>query len=139
MFANAYAPRFHGFNSADFHAWVEVNGKVIDYPIHQLRLCSKFGTGKVKYVPFEEDIQDKLQRRYRVKFEQKYTLLSELQRKGCYTKGKWEAFVVLTPGYCFYRAMVMYDRLVLKGKKPKLVFGSLGFVQEDGRVFYEFG
>ena len=43
-------------------------------------------------------------------------------------------------GVCFYRAYLMKGFLKdTENKKSKVVFGSLGYIQPNGDVFYEYG
>ena len=104
----------------------------MDYPISQLQTCSAKGTMKVKYVPFDDIHQEKLIERWSKKLEAKYQLegISHIDVDNTY---------VLNVGYCMFRALIIHRRLIEKGIESKVVFGSLGFVQPNGSVFYEFG
>ena len=133
---SAYTPSFNGYRSSDMHAWIELpNNKIMDYPITTLKSSSCMGTDYLRYVPFEEKHQQILYERYTEKLAVKYNEFA------CMGKNKDEAdkHFMITSGYCFYRAIVIHKRLLEKNKSAKVVFGSLGFLQPNGRVFYEFG
>ena len=129
----ANTPSFKGLDSTDFHSWVEVDGVKLDYPTKLLMKQSFFGTKKLKYVEFGEDIQAKLQEKWRENYQYK---VEQLQNTDIDYNRVW----VTTPNFCFYRAFIMYDRLVAKKvKNVKIKYGSLGFIQSDGTTYYEFG
>jgi hypothetical protein len=129
----AFTPEFKGYSSTDLHCWVELeNGKIMDYPVDTLKNHSMFGTDKLKYVAFDEKHQKKLYDIYDKDLNKRYSLLP-------HKKGFIDNTFVLNGGYCFYRAIIIHKRLQAKGLKSKVVFGSLGFIQSNGSVFYEFG
>jgi hypothetical protein len=135
-FLSSYAskPSFKGYNTTDLHAWVvvEKKGKIMDYPVSTLEKLSAYGTKNVKYVPFDDSHQEKLIERWSKKLEGKYQL------EGL-SKSDVDNTYVLNGGYCMFRALIIHRRLREKGIESKVVFGSLGFVQPNGSVFYEFG
>ena len=128
----AAEPQFWGLDSYDLHCWVEVNGKILDYPVRELEKSSLYGTKKLKYAPFHEELQPLLEEKWRKSYEDKST---QLKGQGIDYQLIW----VTTAGYCWYRSIIIYDKLKAKGLNPKIVYGSLGFVQKDNSVFYEFG
>lgn len=132
MFAST--PNFKGLNTTDLHAWVvvEKTGKIMDYSPKLLKTTSMFGTTTLKYVPFDDKHQEKLIERWSKKLDEKYELegLSAVDIDNTY---------VLNVGYCMFRALIINRKLKEKGINSKVVFGSLGFVQSNGSVFYEFG
>ena len=133
----AYTPTFNGYNSTDLHAWVVLeNGKIMDYPIKTLKDSSFMGTEKLKYVPFDEKHQQTLYDRYEYKLSVKYNEFVSLLNMD---KQEADKHFMVNGGYCMYRAIVIHKKLKEMGKESKVVFGSLGFVQPSGRVFYEFG
>ena len=120
-------PKFYGYNSSDLHAWVELeNGEILDYPIETLKSCSKYGTTRVKYVPFKQQHQEILYKKYTNKLSAEFNEYPHI-------------YFINTGGYCMYRAIVIHRHLQTLGKKSKVVFGSLGFIQDDNSIFYEFG
>ena len=138
MIAPSYAstPSFNGYNSSDLHAWVELgNGRIMDYPIETLKSLSAYGTKRVKYVPFKKQHQAILYDRYVYKLTVQY---NEFVCMG-FDKEYADRIFYNTGGYCMYRALVLQKRLQEKGIKSKVVFGSLGFIQDDDSIFYEFG
>ena len=48
---------------------------------------------------------------------------------------EWHQYMVENTGFCMYRSIY----LASKNDKLKVVYGSLGFKQADGSVFYEYG
>ena len=127
----ATEPQFWGLNSPDLHCWVELNGKILDYPVKVLEKCSQHGTRNLKYVPFHKDVQPLLEEKWRKSYEYKASQLEGYV--------DYQTVWVVNGGFCFYRSIIIADRLKAKGLNPKIVYGSLGFVQNDGSVFYEFG
>jgi len=127
----ATEPQFWGLDSPDLHCWVELDGKILDYPLKTLEKCSLHGTKNLKYVPFHKDLQPLLNKKWRKSYEYKAKELEDYV--------DYKTFWVVTGGFCWYRSIIIADRLKAKGLNPKIVYGSLGFVQKDGSVFYEFG
>ena len=132
----AFKPNFKGYDSNDLHSWVVVsNNKIMDYPIKTLKNSSEWGTNDLKYLAFEEKHQKILYNKYENKLEEKYKLLE----KTTISKKELEKIFMVNSGYCFYRSILIHKKLKEMGKDSKVVFGSLGFVQPDGRVFFEYG
>jgi len=129
---NASTPTFKGYDTYDLHAWVVVkkSGKIMDYPIELLKTTSMYGTSTLKYVPFDDKHQKKLIKKWSKDLDNRYEYFSAEEIDNTY---------VLNTGYCMFRALIIHRRLKEKGIKSKVVFGSLGFVQPNGSVFYEFG
>ena len=128
----ATEPQFWGLDSPDLHCWVELDGKILDYPVKVLEKCSLHGTRNLKYVPFHDDIQPLLNEKWRKSYDDKAKQLVG-------TNIDYQTYWVVNGGFCWYRSIIIADRLKAKGLNPKIVYGSLGFVQNDGSVFYEFG
>ena len=127
----ATEPQFWGLDSPDLHCWVELDGKILDYPVKLLEKCSLHGTKNLKYVPFHKDLQPLLEEKWRKSYDNKARQLEGYV--------DYQTVWVVNGGFCFYRSIIISDRLKAKGLNPKIVYGSLGFVQNDGSVFYEFG
>jgi len=128
----ASTPKFNGYKSSDMHAWVVLeNGKIMDYPTKLLKSQSMLGTDELKYVAFDDKHQQKLNDIYTEKFNQQLKL--GIERKIV------ETTYITTPGYCQFRSIIIHNKLKEKGIKSKIVFGSLGFIQGNGSVFYEYG
>ena len=128
----ATEPQFWGLDSPDLHAWVVVDGKILDYPVKTLEKCSLHGTKKLKYVPFHDELQPLLNEKWRKSYEDK-------AKQFVGSNIDYQTYWVVNGGFCWYRSIIIADRLKAKGLNPKIVYGSLGFVQKDGSVFYEFG
>ena len=130
-------PRFKGMDSNDLHAWVELeDGKKMDYPPQELKY-GMFGSLKTNYVPFDDSVQKPLFDRFTKSLKQKYASLPQLEIP--FTKDDLDRHFITTGGCCMYRALILHKRLTDKGIPCKVVFGSLGFIQPDGSIFYEFG
>ena len=132
----ATEPQFWGLDSPDLHCWVELDGKILDYPVKVLEKCSQHGTKNVKYVPFHKDLQPLLEEKWRKSYNLK---VKEFAEFGSMLPIDYNIFWVVNGGFCFYRSIIIADRLKAKGLNPKIVYGSLGFVQKDGSVYYEYG
>ena len=132
----ATEPQFWGLDSPDLHCWVELDGKILDYPVKLLEKCSLHGTKNLKYVPFHKDLQPLLEEKWRKSYNLKVKQFAEF---GSMVPIDYNTFWVVNDGFCWYRSIIIADRLKAKGLNPKIVYGSLGFVQNDGSVFYEFG
>ena len=128
----ATEPQFWGLDSPDFHAWVELDGKILDYPVKVLEKCSLHGTRNLNYVPFHADLQPLLSEKWLKKYEEK-------TKQFVGSNIDYQTFWVVNSGFCFYRSIIIAERLKARGLNPKIVYGSLGFVQKDGSVFYEYG
>jgi len=127
----ANTPKFWGLDSHDLHCWVELDGKILDYPVSKLEKVSLHGTRNLKYVPFKDKVQPLLEKKWRKCYEDKARQLEGYV--------DYQTFWVINGGFCFYRSIIIADRLKARGLNPKIVYGSLGFVQKDGSVYYEYG
>tara|TARA_R110001606_G_scaffold283831_1_gene432284 strand:+ start:151 stop:567 length:417 start_codon:yes stop_codon:yes gene_type:complete len=122
----------------DFHAWVEIDGKVIDWD-----MTSKYLKNNLEYISYfhhktrdfeptyvewttitkpHQDVIDKY-----VKTMEKLAEVNNQKELWKYFKNK--------KNYCLQRA------IILKNRNPKAVikYGSLGLKNKNGNVWYEFG
>ena len=133
--------------SFDGHMWVErTDGKVFDYTEDQLEGRSAYGfkrtwTGKMVRKPFPKNIEylivDKMKQKARRKIKtakqmKNWNNLREFSRN--------------TPGMCIIKAVATLDlveklrkRGINEGLGFKLRCGSLGYIQKNGDIFYEWG
>jgi len=126
LLGSASKPKFS--NMSDLHAWVVMpNGMILDYKKEALMKCSAFGTPELVYEPFEPKIQGRCMKHWKKKYKNN---MINGRPMGLDTRRLMEE-----TGYCMYRSLYMAGR----SDKLKVVFGSLGFRQPDGSVFYEFG
>lgn len=138
-------PTFQGLTSSDCHCWVELeDGKILDYDKETLKY-GLYGTTNVKYVAFDDELQPQLYRHWKnelkkIHNQKSYGVVEDSATSyRDMTKDEWVRVIMSTGGYCFFRALTIYNNLIEKDVKCKIVFGSLGFIQPDGSVFYEFG
>ena len=127
-------------NGYDAHAWVEdEDGVIYDYDGEVLNLLSSYGKNCVlhKRVPFPTELQLEFLpyfKKYIDKTDNLLPLLTEDQKGIFFNKCMYGG------GVCFYRAYLMKGFLKdTENKKSKVVFGSLGYIQPNGDVFYEYG
>ena len=124
----------------DAHMWIEHEGKVIDYTDEQLKSTSSFGTDDIVRKPFSVEQQRKVYKNVLEMYVKKHELLKK-GKKPQYYQGnavtlEWfENDWWQNTGHCFMKA------LTYKKYNPtaKIVSGSLGFVQPNGEIFYEYG
>jgi len=124
-------PKFSNFK--DLHAWVvKPNGEILDYAKRDLKACSLYGTTDLVYVPFEDRLQEKCKKRFNsIYYEDHPETASAMGLR----LEEYHQYMVENMGFCMFRSIY----LASKNDKLKVVYGSLGFKQTDGSVFYEFG
>ena len=123
-------------NCTDLHCWVVHNGKIVDYTLKQLLTKSPvWGTDELVYVPFAMPLQrrvfDVIRQRYKNTLTKLRRELSKAELEATYAH--WDNVA----GHCWMKAIRYYKKHHRDG--ATLVFGSLGFVQPNGSVFYEYG
>lgn len=123
----------------DLHAWLVLpNGKILDYPKHKLCETTAFPSDKIKYVPFDEETQQKCKDYWFDRYE-KRILSGEFAASNDLEQDQVGLALQQNTGFCQFRSIYLYNRMKNCKTPPKLVFGSLGFIQRDGSVFYEYG
>lgn len=117
----------------DLHVWIIHNGKVIDYDDKVIsNSACLYPTDKIVRRPFDVKLQKELMPLIKKKYNEKVTII----RGWDITQAKREVKVwKKTLGYCSVKA-IMYKQ---KYPEAEIVIGSLGFVQKDGSIFWEFG
>ena len=121
--------------SIDCHAWITHNGKVIDYPIEKLMKKSAYATNKVVRKPFPQMLQVQLLPHVVNIWRNNIKLMKQTTPKSFWKTQKryWDN----EAGNCFMKVIQYWKKHHNDG--AKIVFGSLGFVQTDGNIFYEYG
>ena len=122
----------------DFHAWIEIDGKVIDWDMNSKCLKNKlerisifhhktrdFEPTYVEWTTITKPHQD-----YIDKYIKAMDSLSKIKNQ----KELWNLFKN-KENSCLQRAVI------LKNKNPKAVikYGSLGLKNKNGNVWYEYG
>lgn len=108
----------------DAHMWLEdSDGDVLDYDDASLKNVSMYGTTTIVRKEFPKHLQMEV-----------LPYIRQAQRS-LLQRGLDEDFMKRTPGFCWVRAMLEKR----KHKNYKVKIGSLGFVQTDGSVFWEYG
>ena len=95
----ATEPQFWGLDSPDLHCWVELDGKILDYPVSKLEKVSLHGTRNIKYVPFKDKVQPLLEKKWRKDYEGKARQLEGTV--------DYQTFWVINGGFCFYRSIII--------------------------------
>jgi len=114
----------------DAHCWIEYNDKVVDYSDNELSKASAYGTKHIVRKEFPLELQLKL-------LPIVLKIYNDTQRE---LKESNEFFGVSLKlpdevGMCVIKAIDFKK----KYPKAKIKIGSLGFVQSNGDIFYEFG
>ncbi len=138
--------------SFDAHLWIEMEMKdgtfeINDYTPSQLegvfRSKENFAwTGEINHKPFPREIEELITNKMIKSAFKKLKLMIDL---GIYESFKKHA--ITTPGMCNIRSVLLMDALnnkcpeVFKDNIKSLKFrsGSLGFIQTNGDIFYEYG
>ena len=108
----------------DAHMWLEdKDGNVLDYDDASLKNASMYGTTTIVRKEFPKHLQMEV-----------FPYIREAQLF-LLQRGLDEDFMIRTPGFCWVRALLEKR----KHKNYKVKIGSLGFVQADGSVFWEYG
>ena len=121
-------------DSIDCHSWVIHKSRLIDYPLEELMKCSLFATDKVVRKPFPKMLQVQvLPHIIKIWKDKKEGL--DLFSKDFQSEifHYWNN----SKGNCIMKSIEYW--INHKHDGAKIVFGSLGFVQTNGYIFYEYG
>ena len=115
----------------DAHMWIEEDGKIIDYKDEDLAKMSAYGTSKIVRKEFPQELQIEVL---------KVAMKIFNKRNEDIEWAKMMNINIIMPsdeivGNCVHKA-INYKKL---NKKAKIKIGSLGFIQKNGDVFYEWG
>jgi len=123
-------------NDIDYHTWcVDEKCIVCDYPIHQLKegVEIEIATDNVIYRPWSAHMivewLPKLDKIYD-KFMKDNSHITMEQLLESIANNKFPT------GNCYIRAKLLH---LSNPKKYAIIIGSLGFVQEDDNIFWEYG
>jgi len=109
----------------DAHLWIEHDGKVIDYTDEALSRRSRYGTLNIVRKEFDMKLQKKV-------------LRNEYKRYEGYLEAKKYCGIIMNPervGNCTFKAMLYKE----DNPTATIKAGSLGFIQKNGDIFYEWG
>lgn len=124
--------RRHALSNIDYHAWcVDENNNVCDYPDDQLEQGTYYTENIVRrpwdahlvaqFLPHLEELFKEFRKIYPKRIDHH---LNDIQNN------------TFPQGNCYARAKILRDS---DKQKYALVVGSLGYVQSDGRIFWECG
>ena len=125
-------------NTRDFHSWCidkDNANKILDYPDHQLSPSCEYRTDHVVRQAWSKELADEI--RPRLERESQIYIQELIDKKG----GVDELFKAIENNtfplqYCTARAFLLYSS---NPSKYEVVIGAFGFVQPDGRTFWECG
>lgn len=130
----AFEPKFRSMN--DLHAWSELpNGKILDYTNATLKESCALSTDDVVRVPFSEEQQQECFVHWQTRYDENVKSGKMCESEGVSMDTLRHIFLN-EGGWCQYKSLMIHEQT--KGR-AKVVFGSLGFRQLDGRVYYEYG
>jgi hypothetical protein len=116
----------------DAHIWIEDNGKVIDYDDKDLARVSDYGTSKIVRKEFPQTLQIEVLKVAIKIYKDKMEMANWAIMMGIDCGNVLSGEKV---GSCVIKA-INYKKL---NKQAKIKIGSLGFIQKNGDIFYEFG
>ena len=132
---------FLGQTSLDAHMWLEdQNGNVFDYDDETLKNISAYGTLKIVRKEFPKDLQKQLVP-YILQIQENVRKNFGLDSLCLDSRPLLSQLFNTVPGHCFMRATMELKKMKKNNPKNqyKVKVGSLGFVQPDGHVFWEYG
>lgn len=122
----------HALSNIDYHAWcVDESNNICDYPDSQI-YHGPYGTTNIIRRPWDADLVAKF-------LPYLETLFDAFQQMHPKTKEQHLRDIennTFPQNNCYARAKILRDS---NEKKYALVVGSLGYVQDDGRIFWEYG
>lgn len=125
-------------NTKDYHVWVEDlenDGVILDYPDDQIARGSEFRTNRIVRRAWRSELADAI--RPRLEREAQVWIRRHLDSYGSRERMmdaiQQNRFPV---AHCLPRAFFLHES---NPSKYRIVIGALGFVQTDGRTFWELG
>lgn len=124
----------------DYHAWcIDKQGVVHDYDPKILMKNVKYGTTDIVREPFPGDISARLV--HCNKTYDAYLQGMTAEFGGDIEDAKKALLSIIhtplfPPKNCYIRAKLLYES---DPQEYSLVFGSLGFIQADGKIYWEYG
>lgn len=126
-------------DQADFHSWIQLKDKKLDYSEANLRKCSPIIPKEclgLKYVPYDDDVQELMLGYWRDRFLQ---VIKKCGVECGMTYDELITHILKKPyGMCMYRCLILSTKLIEKNIPHKIVFGALGF-KMNGIYHYEYG
>jgi len=121
-------------HAMDGHAWIEHNGKIIDYDDDVLRNQTQFSYPNCAIIrrPFSQKLQDEIKPHLNKTLNLKIKMLWEMPKQ---FRKDFMRVVNHKGGHCYMKA-VKYKQ---KNPDAVIVLGSLGFKGIDGKIRYEYG
>jgi len=123
----------------DIHVWVEdEGGEIHDYDDDVLNSLSTYGKKGTKHkrVPLSKKLQLEFLPYYTESINHTSKVLRQISQE---QQDIYFNKMMYLGERCLYRAYILKANLKANGKKSKIVFGSLGYIQSNGDVFYEYG
>ena len=114
----------------DAHMWIEEDGKVIDYKDEDLAKVSAYGTNKIVRKEFPQKLQVEVLKVAMKIYKNREKMIELSPINNLLLIGFDEQV-----GNCVFKA-INYKK---HNKQAKIKIGSLGFIQKNGDVFYEWG
>ena len=125
----------------DFHAWIEINGKIIDWDMKSkhlksyLEYCASINNRDKDFTPIYvewTEIDNKTQKTLDSLLNEKKPYIDKMNKDEL--KKLWN-MIKNTTGNCLTRA------LVLQKNNPSAILkvGSLGLKDKKGNIWYEYG
>ena len=136
----AFSGPGNSLNMDDYHAWcVDRHGLVHDYAPEILMLNAERGTTDIVREPFPGDISARLV--HCNKTYDAYLQGMTAEFGGDIEDAKKALLSIIhtplfPPKNCYIRAKLLYES---DPQEYSLVFGSLGFIQADGKIYWEYG
>ena len=122
----------------DYHVWLvdlENDGAVVDYPDHQLARGSEYWTNNIVRRAWSNELADAI--RPRLEREARTWINHHLDSYGSRERMMHAIQENRFPiDHCLPRAFFVHES---NPSKYRIVIGALGFVQTDGRTFWELG
>ena len=124
-------------NSLNAHCWIVIeDGNILDYPFEEYNMIKKLNDceGQIQYKEFDDNLQKKCYKWSMDKYWKNIgndILPNSLFKFGNCMINVWN----------YYRIIMREPKYkYLKDKKPKIVFGSLGFKKINSEdIWWEFG
>lgn len=123
----------------DLHCWVLIDGVIHDYEDNMLYRVSAYSTKKIVRKAFPPKLQQECLKHIMTGFKKKKQLAKQMAPIMGMTPEMLLNDIGSNIGNCITKSMMCYKHAKKQGKRPIFVIGSLGFVQKNGDIFYEYG
>jgi cystathionine beta-lyase/cystathionine gamma-synthase len=119
-------------NRIDAHMWIEDDGNVIDYEDTDLAKKSAYGTSKIVRKEFPKELQVEVLKVAMEIYKKRKEMIDAMKTYNNLVIYGLDNELV---GNCIMK-VIDYKKL---NKHAKIKIGSLGFIQPNGDIFYEWG